>query len=99
MQPNSFVAYAALSYGQTFSLEEATHIRQKFFEEYHELHKYYRDTQNELINTGEVTSIMGRRYKVNYKALYFPDDRQKYMRREINFPVQSAASDIALCAL
>lgn len=99
MQPNSFVAYAALSYGQTFSLEEATHIRQKFFEEYHELHKYYRDTQNELINTGEVTSIMGRRYKVNYKALYFPDDRQKYMRRVINFPVQSAASDIALCAL
>jgi DNA polymerase-1 len=99
MQPASFVEYAALSYGQTFSFEEATHIRQKFFEEYHELHKYYRDTQNELIQKGYVTSIMGRRYKVNFKSLYFPDQRQKFMRRVINFPVQSAASDIALCAL
>ena len=99
MQAKSFVDYAALSYGQTFSLEEATHIRHKFFEEYHELPKYYKDTTNELIQNGYVTSIMGRRYKVSYKALYFPDMRQKYMRRVINFPVQSAASDIMLCAL
>ena len=99
MQAKSFVEYAALSYGQTFSLEEATHIRQKFFEEYHELPRYYHDTQNALIQDGYVTSIMGRRYKVSYKALFFPDGRQKYMRRVINFPVQSAASDIMLCAL
>lgn len=99
MQARSFVDYAALSYGQTFTLEEATHIRQKFFEEYHELPKYYRDTQDSLIKDGFVTSIMGRRYKVSYKALYFPDSRQRYMRRVINFPVQSAASDIMLCAL
>ena len=99
MQAKSFVEYAALSYGQTFSLEEATHIRQKFFEEYYELPRYYHDTQTALITDGYVTSIMGRRYKVSYKALYFPDERQKYMRRVINFPVQSAASDIMLCAL
>ena len=99
MQARTFVDYAALSYGQTFSLEEATHIRQKFFEEYHELHKYYKDIQDELLQYGYVTSIMGRRYKVSFKALYFPDQRQKYMRRVINFPVQSAASDIMLCAL
>lgn len=99
MQAKSFVEYAALSYGQTFSLEEATHIRQKFFEEYHELPRYYKDTQDDLLLKGFVTSIMGRRYKVSYKALYFPDMRQKYMRKVINFPVQSAASDIMLCAL
>ena len=99
MQPASFVEYAALSYGQTFSFEEATHIRKAFFKEYHELPRYYKDTQDELMQNGFVTSIMGRRYKVSYKALYFPDQRQKYMRRIINFPVQSAASDIILCAL
>ena len=42
---------------------------------------------------------MGRRYKVEFKALAFPDKRQKYLRRILNFPVQSAASDIMLCAL
>jgi DNA polymerase-1 len=99
MQPASFVEYAALSYGQTFTFEEATHIRKAFFKEYHELPRYYKDTQDELMQNGFVTSIMGRRYKVAYKALFFPDDRQKYMRRIINFPVQSAASDIILCAL
>lgn len=99
MQAKSFVEYAALSYGQTFTLEEATHIRQKFFEEYHELPRYYHDTQEAFLKDGFVTSIMGRRYKVSYKSLYFPDMRQKYMRRVINFPVQSAASDIMLCAL
>ena len=99
MQPASFVEYAALSYGQTFTFEEATHIRKAFFKEYHELPRYYKDTQDELMKHGFVTSIMGRRYKVAYKALFFPDQRQKYMRRIINFPVQSAASDIILCAL
>jgi hypothetical protein len=64
-----------------------------------ELPRYYKDTQDELMQNGFVTSIMGRRYKVAYKALFFPDQRQKYMRRIINFPVQSAASDIILCAL
>jgi DNA polymerase I-like protein with 3'-5' exonuclease and polymerase domains len=42
---------------------------------------------------------MGRRYKIDFKALQFPDLRQKYLRRILNFPVQSAASDIMLCAL
>jgi DNA polymerase-1 len=99
MQPKSFVEYAKLSYGVDVTLEEATHIRNKFFESYKELPKYYKDTQNALINQGYVTSIMGRRYKIDFKALQFPDLRQKYLRRILNFPVQSAASDIMLCAL
>ena len=99
MQAKSFVEYAKMSYGVDVTLEEATHIRNKFFQSYHELPKYYKDTQQALLTKGYVTSIMGRRYKVDYSHLAFPDSRQKYLRKILNFPVQSAASDIMLCAL
>ena len=99
MQAKSFVEYAKLSYGVDVTLEDATRIRNKFFESYHELPKYYKDTQEQLMTKGYVTSIMGRRYKVSFKDLHFPDLRQKFLRRVLNFPVQSAASDIMLCAL
>ena len=99
MQAKSFVEYAKLSYGVDVTLEDATMIRNKFFESYHELPKYYHDTQEQLMSKGYVTSIMGRRYKVSFKDLHFPDLRQKFLRRVLNFPVQSAASDIMLCAL
>lgn len=99
MQAKSFVEYAKLSYGVNVSIDEATHIRNKFFESYNELPSYYHTVQSELLDKGYVTSIMKRRYKVGYKALCFPDTRQKYLRRVLNFPVQSVASDIMLCAL
>jgi len=99
MQAKSFVEYAKLSYGVDVTLEEASMIRDKFFKSYHELPKYYQDTQNMLLTKGYVTSIMGRRYKVGFKHLAFPDSRTLYMRKILNFPVQSAASDIMLCAL
>ena len=99
MQPKTFVEYAKIGYGVDISLEEATRIRNSFFETNVELHKYYKDTQDALLNKGYVTSIMGRRYKVGFKHLAFPDQRSLYMRKILNFPVQSAASDWALCAL
>lgn len=99
MQPATFVQYAKIGYGVDMSLEEATRIRNSFFEANYELHKYYKDTQDALLSKGYVTSIMGRRYKVGFKHLAFPDNRQLYMRKILNFPVQSAASDWALCAL
>lgn len=99
MQAKSFVEYAKLSYGVDVTLEEATMIREKFFKSYHELPRYYHDTQEQLLTKGFVTSIMGRRYKVGFKHLAFPDLRTLYMRKILNFPVQSAASDIMLCAL
>ena len=99
MQPATFVQYAKIGYGVDMSLEEATRIRNSFFEANFELHKYYKDTQDTLLAHGYVTSIMGRRYKVGFKHLAFPDQRNLYMRKILNFPVQSAASDWALCAL
>lgn len=99
MQPATFVQYAKIGYGVDMSLEEATRIRNSFFEANFELHKYYKDTQDALLANGYVTSIMGRRYKVGFKHLAFPDQRSLYMRKILNFPVQSAASDWALCAL
>ena len=99
MQPGTFVQYAKIGYGVDMSLEEATRIRNSFFEANFELHKYYKDTQDALLSKGYVTSIMGRRYKVGFKHLAFPDQRTLYMRKILNFPVQSAASDWALCAL
>ena len=99
MQPATFVQYAKIGYGVDMSLEEAARIRNSFFEANFELHKYYKDTQDALLAQGFVTSIMGRRYKVGFKHLAFPDQRNLYMRKILNFPVQSAASDWALCAL
>lgn len=99
MQPATFVQYAKIGYGVDMTLEEATRIRNSFFEANFELHKYYKDTQDALLANGYVTSIMGRRYKVGFKHLAFPDQRTLYMRKILNFPVQSAASDWALCAL
>ena len=99
MQAKSFVEYAKLSYGVDVTLEEATMIRDKFFQSYHELPKYYKDTQQALVSQGYVTSIMGRRYKVDFKHLAFEEVRRQYLRKILNFPVQSAASDIMLCAL
>ena len=99
MQAQTFVEYAKIGYGVDMSVEEATKIRNSFFKANYELHKYYKDTQDALLQKGYVTSIMGRRYKVGFKHLAFPDQRNLYMRKVLNFPVQSAASDWALCAL
>lgn len=99
MQPKSFVSYAKLSYGVDVTLDEATHIRNKFFESYKELPYYYESTQQELLHKGYVTSIMGRRYKVKSEDIVNPYERSNYLRKILNFPVQSAASDIMLCAL
>ena len=60
---------------------------------------YYETTQQELLHKGYVTSIMGRRYKVRPEDIVNPYERSNYLRKILNFPVQSAASDIMLCAL
>ena len=99
MQAKSFVQYAKISYGVEISLEDATHIRRKYFESYPELIRYYKLVEDELTTKGFITSIMGRRYKVGFKHLSYPKGRSDYCRKAINFPVQSTASDIMLCAL
>ena len=99
MQASTFVTYARDSYGVNVSLEEATHIRQTFFELYPELNEYYLKVENDLMNNCKQTSIMGREYEINAHKLANPWIRQDYLRAAINFPVQSAGSDYVICGL
>lgn len=99
MQASTFVTYARDSYGVNVSLEEATHIRQTFFELYPELNEYYLKVENDLMNNCKQTSIMGRDYEINAHKLANPWTRSDYLRAAINFPVQSAGSDYVICGL
>lgn len=99
MQAASFVDYARDSYGVHVSLEEATHIRQTFFELYPELNEYYLKVENDLMNFCKQTSIMGREYEIGAHKLANPYTRQDYIRAAINFPVQSAGSDYVVSGL
>lgn len=99
MQANTFVTYARDSYGVTVSLEEATHIRQTFFELYPELNEYYLKVENDLMSQCKQVSIMGREYELSPSKLTNPWMRQDYIRAGINFPVQSSGSDYVICGL
>lgn len=99
MQAKSFVDYARDSYGVTVTLEEATAIRQTFFDLYPELLVYYKKVEDDLMNNCKQVSIMRREYELNPSKLANPWKRQEYLRAAINFPVQSAGSDYVISGL
>jgi len=99
MQAKTFVRYAKIGYGVDMSELEAKKIRNTFFKNNHELIPYYKRVEKELVSNGFITNIFGRRYRVGHNHLYTPGDRSTYVRKGINFTVQSTASDYALMAL
>ncbi len=99
MQAKSFVEYAKLTYGVTLTEEEAQSIRLSFFETNHELVPFYKKVERELLSEGCIFSIMGRRYWTQSEVLLNRKERAAYIRRAINFTVQSSASDYVLCGL
>lgn len=99
MIAKTFVIYAKDTYGIDVSIEEATAIRNKFFESNKELIPYYKHIEEELLRNGYITNIFGRRYKVGFDNLKLRSARNLYIRKGINFSVQSTASDYVLMAL
>lgn len=99
MQAESFVDYAANSYGVTVTLDESIAIRQAFFDLYPELNDYYAQVEYDLLNYCKQTSIMGRDYVINPHKLANPYTRSNFIRAGINFPIQSAGSDYVICGL
>lgn len=99
MQAKTFVTYAKLNYGVVFSDYEAQRIRDAFFAANYELLDFYKSVEHELLNNCKVTSMMSREYEVSPDDLLNHYWRSEWIRRAINFKVQSTASDIALCAI
>ena len=99
MIAKTFVEYAKATYGLDVSLEDATTIRNRFFDTNKELLSYYKKVEQELMSLGFLTNLFGRRYKVDFENLKTFSSRNLYTRKGINFTIQSAASDFVLMAL
>lgn len=99
MSAKKFVEYAHDSYGVTFTLEEAKHYRDRFFERYPDLQSWYYTQKAYCRNDGGVWTKFGRFRKL--PEIYSDDFMEKSgaERKAINTPVQSTASDILLCGL
>ncbi len=96
-QPKGFVGYAKSEYGVEFTLEEATEIRERYFQEYKGLQPWYKEVLDELYRNEQVETVLGRIRR-------FPGLRQEkdrgiiaYNERQaINTKVQSPTSDLML---
>lgn len=98
MLARGFVDYAFDSYGVVFTLSEAERFRQLFFNKYAQLLGWHKETEIICESLGGVENRFGR-----FRALPDIYSRNKWergdaVRRAINTPVQSTASDILLFA-
>jgi DNA polymerase I-like protein with 3'-5' exonuclease and polymerase domains len=96
MLAKGFVDYAFDSYGVVFTREEANRYRDLFFQEYSRLLPWHKEIEEMCYFMGGVENRFGR-----FRAL--PDiyssnkwERGDAVRRAINTPVQSTASDLLL---
>jgi len=99
MGAKKFVDYAYMNYDEVFSLSEAQHVRDMFFLSYPTLIRWHRECEAQAEMDGGVNTIFGR-----FRALpdiYSGDPGLKAsaIRKSINTPVQSAGSDLLLCAV
>jgi uracil-DNA glycosylase family 4 len=104
MYPKSFLQYALLNYGVTFSFAQARAIRDEYFADHSGLPKWYRKQEYFAREHGYVENLIGRRRRLPNMGLN-PDSsrdaKTKYMdaqRMAINSPVQSFGSDLKLMA-
>lgn len=98
MMPKGFVDYAFDSYGALFTLAEATKRRNEFFGTYDQLLPWHKEMEIMCEANGGVSNAFGR-----FRALpdiYSNDwgERMGAVRRAINTPVQSTATDLLLLA-
>jgi len=95
MREKKFVATAKKDYGVTFSLEEASSVRQGFFTLYPNLMPWH-DKAWEAVKKGYVETPFGRVRKLVREE---GEDEEGLHRKAINTPVQSFASDLSLMGM
>jgi len=88
MQEDSFIDYAFLSYNAVFTLEEATRVRDAYFNAYPKLLEWHARAEYNWRRLGYVVSPLGR-YRRHIEKV----------TEAINTPVQSTASDITALAM
>lgn len=88
---------AKSSYGVIMSDEEAMTAHAKFFELYPGIKEYHREVEKFVLKHGYIESKFGRRRRF-YEELKSGDDAilDSVIRRAVNFPIQSVASDLNL---
>lgn len=99
MQAKKFVAYALNSYGQTFSQNEAEHIRNLFFAKYSRLLPWHAEQEQLCELQGGISNLFGRFRRL---PLIYSDnkwERASAARRAINTPVQGSGSDLLISAV
>lgn len=99
MQAKKFVAYALNSYGQTFTQNEAEHIRNLFFAKYSRLLPWHAEQERLCEMQGGIYNLFGRFRRL---PLIYSDnkwERASAARRAINTPVQGSGSDLLISAV
>jgi len=99
MSAETYPEYAKVTYGIDVPLKEAVALRSSYFRVYHELLPFYEKVQLELKGKGYINTLLGRRYKVGWRALADKEFASDFIRKAINAKVQSPSSDIALMAI
>ena len=99
MQAKKFVEYALNSYGQTFTLAEARHIRELYFTKYSRLLPWHKEQESLCEMQGGVYNLFGRFRRL--PDIYSQDGRERSgaARRAINTPVQGSGSDLLISAM
>lgn len=98
MMAKKFVAYALNSYGQTFTPQEAEHIRQLFFAKYSRLLPWHKEQESLCDLQGGVGNLFGRFRKLPMIYSQNKWERAGAARRAINTPVQGSGSDLLISA-
>lgn len=99
MQAKKFVAYALNSYGQTFTQNEAEHVRNLFFAKYSRLLPWHAEQEQLCEMQGGIYNLFGRFRRL---PLIYSDnkwERASAARRAINTPVQGSGSDLLISSV
>lgn len=99
MMAPKFVEYARDSYGQTFTLAEARHVREMYFAKYSRLLPWHREQETLCEMQGGVSNLFGRFRKL--PDIYSSNkwERAGAARRSINTPVQGTGSDLLISSV
>ena len=99
MQAKKFVAYALNSYGQTFTQNEAEHIRNLFFAKYSRLLPWHAEQEQLCEMQGGIYNMFGRFRRLPLIYSENKWERASAARRAINTPVQGSGSDLLISAV
>lgn len=98
MMAKKFVEYAYNSYGVSFTLAEATEVREKFFAKYSRLLPWHHEQEILCEAMGGVSNKFGRFRKLPLIYSSNKWERASAVRRAINTPVQGTGSDLLISA-